>query len=643
MCGVNGYYLKEINNIKEINLNEANNKLSHRGPDNKGVYYAKKKLLGLGHTRLSIQDISSKGNQPMISECKRFVTVFNGEIYNFKEIKKFLFNKSKNFSLSSRSDTEILLKYYSYCDKNNKSIKYFFSKLIGIFSLAIWDNKLNKLVLARDSFGVKPLYYSYNKKGIFFSSEIKSLSEFGIDFKELDYQSINHYLSYIWCPGRGTPVKNIKKVSPGEVLIVEKGEITNSFYWYTHPYFKKRKIINSQYDCIKKTEKLLRKAVQKQLVSDVPLGAFLSGGLDSSSIVAFAKELIPDIKCFTIKTKESLKNDGFVDDYNYACKVANYLKVPLETVEVYTNALVDNLEKMVYQLDEPIADPASINVLFISRLAKESGIKVLLSGAGGDDLFSGYRRHRALGSEFVWTFLPMRIKNLIKKYSTNLQTKNIIERRLKRVFSGANLNRDERIINYFRWNSQNDLINIYSDDFRKQLKNINQNDPLMNYLESIPEDLPNLDRMLSLEQRFFLTDHNLLYTDKMSMQEGVEVRVPFLDHDLVNFATQVPVKFKNRRGELKWVLKKTMEPYLPKEIIYRPKTGFGVPLRKWIKDELKEWVREVLSFESIKRRGLFNPYAVQKLLQDNEDNKVDAGYTILSLVCIEIWCKKFQI
>ena len=367
-----------------------------------------------------------------------------------------------------------------------------------------------------------------------------------MESKEIDPVSINNYLSYIWCPGDGTPLKNVKKVSPGEYLLVSKGFVIKKNNWYKSPYLRKQKIINDKKFCIKNVRKLLKKAVETQLISDVPVGCFLSGGIDSSSIVALAKEFNPNIRCFTIKTQNKTRNDGFIDDFDFAQKASKYLNVPLDYIDVDEDMLINNIENMIYTMDEPIADPASINVQLISRLARKSGIKVLLSGTGGDDLFTGYRRHNTLSIENLWSFLPFKVRKSITKSSDILKARFPLERRIKKVLSGISLSKEERIINYFRWIKPEMLIKLYSPTFLSSLIESNFNDPLMEYLKNIPQEWTTLDQMLALEQRFFLIDHNLLYTDKMSMREGVEVRVPFLDHDLVEFAAKIPIKYKFR-------------------------------------------------------------------------------------------------
>ena len=296
---------------------------------------------------------------------------------------------------------------------------------------------------------------------------------------------------------------------------------------------------------------------------------------------------------------------------------------------------------MVIQLDEPLADPASLNVRYISQLAKDQGIKVLLSGAGGDDIFTGYRRHYALEIEGYWNWLPKNIRQFIENTSKHLNNNKPIQRRLSKLFNGAGLDNDERLLNYFRWTSDLTLQSLYSSDMQECMLNSITNSPMIDFIGDLSKNTSRLDQMLAIEQRFFLADHNLNYTDKMSMAVGLETRVPFLDKDLIEFAAHIPNKYKQRGHEGKWVLKKAMEAYLPKDIIYRPKSGFGVPLRRWLQEDLKELLGDLLSVDSLNKRGLFSAQAVQKLISDNDHGKIDASYTLLSLLCIEIWCRAY--
>ena len=626
MCGIVGVFGGDLNS-----LNSANSLISHRGPDDDGIYINRTLNIGLGHRRLSILDTSSFGHQPMFSDDGKLVLVFNGEIYNYKELRSDL--KRKGFVFQGKSDTEVLLKLY--LSEGKKML----SKLNGIFTFAILDINSESLFLARDSLGVKPLYYSTEDNVFAFASEIKALLKLIPNNKELDVESINRYLSFLWCPGDGTPLKSVKKLLPGEAIIVKNGCITDKWLWYKLPILNNTNKNLDKGRSISGVTKYLRQAVHRQMVADVPLGAFLSGGLDSSAVVAFAKEVNPDIRCFSIETKGK-QDKGFVADLPYAKRVAKHLNVSLDVVSIESHRMASDLESMIVQLDEPLADPAALNVLYISQLAREQGIKVLLSGAGGDDLFTGYRRHYALQLERYWGWLPKSVRTGLKGITKNLNTDNSINRRIVKMFNGAGLNSRDRLINYFRWSDDSLLQSLYSPEFRQQLAGSNSNQVMQDFLEPILTSASSLDQMLALEQRFFLTDHNLNYTDKMSMAAGVETRVPFLDLDLVNFAARIPDKFKQKGSVGKWVLKKAMEPYLPKEVIYRPKTGFGAPLRTWIKHDLQELLRDVLSPDSLNKRGLFSSKAVQQLILDN-NNKIDASYTLFSLLCIEIWCRHY--
>ena len=303
--------------------------------------------------------------------------------------------------------------------------------------------------------------------------------------------------------------------------------------------------------------------------------------------------------------------------------------------------MANDLEGMVAQLDEPLADPAALNVLYISQLARQFGAKVLLSGAGGDDLFSGYRRHRALMAQRYLNWLPKGLRCGLEAATQALDKRNPLTRRLAKYFDGAALEGDARLVNFFCWGREAELRSLFSPEFRSLLSAERAAEPLLDFLRPLDSDVPPLEKMLALEKRFFLSDHNLTYTDKMSMAAGVEVRVPFLDLDLVEFAARIPVGMKQRGRVGKWVLKKAMEPYLPREVIYRPKSGFSAPLRRWMRHELRDLLRDLLSTESIGRRGIFDASAVHRLIAANESGKVDASYTLLSLLCIEIWCRAY--
>lgn len=644
MCGIFGYSLSS-NAYSSSRWNEfARYSLSHRGPDGSGVVQNDEHGFGLVHTRLSIQDLSPSGQQPMHSPDNTVILVFNGEIYNFRELRTEL--KLAGYHFTGQSDTEVLLALYlSTRDDISKSsyevpMSRMLRRLNGIFAFAIWDFKFHSIFIARDAFGVKPLYVHPNRFGVFFASEIKAIQ---LVNPELDFASLDRYLSFLWCPGNGTPLNNVFSLGPGELMCISTGDIKSKSDWFHIPSSSpncKEDLHLSRKSSIFGVESYLREAVHRQMVSDVPVGAFLSGGLDSSSVVAFAREVSPEINCFTIDIA-GIGNDGFSDDLPYARRVAKHLKVPLDIVHVDAAQMASGIERMVWQLDEPLADPAPLNVMLISLLARKQGIKVLLSGNGGDDLFSGYRRHLALNNEIFWNWLPRSARILLRDLTGRLPNSSSHFRRLSKLFSGAHLGGNERIVNYFKWINRADLQALYTPEFLSCLGHARASDPMLDYLSELPEGTSRLERMLALEQRFFLIDHNLNYTDKMSMAAGVEVRVPFLDLNLVEFARHIPSKFKQRGRHGKWVLKKAMEPYLPKDVIYRSKSGFGGPLRRWLQTDLRDWLDDVLSVDRLQRRGLFDAKAVHRLIAANADGRIDASYTLFSLACIEIWCNYF--
>jgi asparagine synthase (glutamine-hydrolysing) len=632
MCGIVGLSMSANKEIDGDRLSNALANISHRGPDDSGIFEDFRNRVSLAHARLSILDLSDSGHQPMKSDDGNVVLVFNGEIYNFRELRAELIREGVCFH--GNSDTEVLLNLYLKEGVN------FLERLNGIFSFGIWDGRKKKLFIARDALGVKPLYYSHGKDYFAFSSEIKSLLYLIPETRELDLPSIHRYLSFMWCPGEGTPLKNVFKLGPGEAMWVQNSHIKRRWAWYKLPIFRAAPNYLAEKEAVMGTEFYLRQAVQRQMIADVPVGAFLSGGIDSSAVVAFAREANPDIHCFTIELLGEGEG-GVINDLPYARKVAKHLGVKLDVVQVDHGQIAKDLEYMVSQLDEPLADPASLNLFYISQLARRQGIKVLLSGVGGDDLFTGYRRHRAVQLEKFWAWLPRSTRYSLEKITSSLDQRSIFCRRISKLFNGASLDGDERIANYFRWASEINLMPLYTSETRRALAGQLSTKPMVDFLRPLASKVTALDRLLTLEQRFFLADHNLNYTDKMSMAAGVEVRVPFLDIDLVSFSARIPLGFKQNGAEGKWVLKKIMESYLPKNIVYRPKSGFGVPLRRWMQRDLRGLMSDVLSTDSLRCRGLFDSTAVENLIAANDRGKIDASYTLFSLMCIEIWCRRY--
>ncbi|MAI79668.1 MAG: asparagine synthase (glutamine-hydrolyzing) [Deltaproteobacteria bacterium] len=630
MCGIAGF----IGDYPKPLLHAMNQSLAHRGPDDYGELFDAENRLGLSHRRLSIIDLSPRGRQPMWDETGQVAIVFNGEIFNYRECRKRL--EGSGHAFKSDSDTEVILNLYLRYGEG------IFSRLNGMYAFAIWDSRDKSLLVARDGVGVKPLYYCESDRGFLFASELKALLQSPHVDRELDHQAIHSYLTYLWCPAPSTMLKSIKKLEPGFALRIKFGRIVKRWCFYDLPYDQAIVPMTEQ-EAIESVRESVETAVERQMVSDVPIGALLSGGLDSSAVVALARKAAPDqdFKCFTIGFNDkSFADEGWAEDLPYARQVAQHLGVDLETVYVGPE-MASEVESMVYHLDEPQADFAPINTYFICKLARDHGIKVLLSGAGGDDIFSGYRRHYALGIEQGWSWLPQLFRRAIRSTARKIPSNSAQLRRIAKAFSYADLDGDSRLSSYFQWIDPEFLHKIYSNDMLSALHASDYADPLIHSLDRLPPNMPDLNRMLYLDGKHFLADHNLNYFDKMSMATGIEVRVPLLDPDLISLAARLPTQYKQRGGVSKWVLKKAMEPYLPEQVIYRTKSGFGVPLRTWLGSELKPLVNDTLSEHSLSKRGLFNVEAVRDLQKRTQSGAIDATYTILSMMCIELWCRMF--
>ena len=630
MCGIAGF----SGEFDQALLERMNAALAHRGPDDAGIEYLADDAIGLAHRRLSIIDLSPRGHQPMWDATGRVATIYNGEIYNYRELRRELV--ADGYRFNSDSDTEVLLNLY--LRDGDKML----DRLNGIFAFALWDARSESLLLARDGLGVKPLYYAETPRGVVFASELKALLQESSIERRLDHHALYHHLLYLWCPSPLTMLEGVRKLEPGHALRIRSGRIVEDFRYYELP-FGQDFFDWPRQAVIVQVRKYLTRAVERQLVSDVPVGAFLSGGLDSSSVVALAQRALGEdekLQCFTIGfSDEAARVEGMARDLPYAERVAQHLGVDLHTIHVGPE-MVDELPNMIFHLDEPQADPAPINALFISRLARENGVKVLLSGVGGDDLFTGYRRHYAQIQEPYWSWLPPAAREGLRRFSLSVKPKTEFRRRLAKAFRYANLEGDDRTASYFHWIPPERLPPVFSRQVREEIASRGPG-PVAQALAGLPPTVPPLNRMLYLEEKFFLTDHNLNYVDKVSMANGVEVRVPLLDPELVSVAARLPLHYKQRGHIGKWILRKAMAPDLPREVIHRTKTGFGAPLRHWLRTDLRPIIDDALSDESLRRRGLFDPEGVRQLVQLNDRTEIDAAYTIFSMICVELWCRMF--
>lgn len=629
MCGIIGVAGKSE---RENFINAVRN-IAHRGPDDTGIYQTHNLLFG--HQRLSIQDLSDHGHQPMHSADGEWTIIFNGEIYNHLDIRKELENK---YIFRSSGDTETLL--YAFIEYGVKILK----RLNGIFSFAIFHHKSEELYIVRDQFGIKPLYYYLKEEKLIFGSEIKSFTAIeGFD-QAIDVSCIVNYITFLWSTGESTPFLHVKKLLPGHYIKVNPGKVTDmSIHKYYEIPFNGEYLEASENEIIEGLEQHLIRAVERQLLSDVPVAFFLSGGLDSSAIVAIAKNLRPSerLRCYTVKnTGGSMIDEGFADDLSYARKLSKILDLDLVEVEIDVNIIAD-FDKMVYHLDEPQADAAPLNVWKICEQAKQDGYKVLLGGTAGDDIFTGYRRHQALNLERKIQKIPIPIRKIIKKLTVFLGNSNSTTRRIKKIAQNIDKPSIDRLYGYFEWLDIKRVKSLFNTQNRNKLKDYYPLNYFKKLLLNIPDEHSEVNKYLYWELKTFLVDHNLNYTDKMSMASGIEVRVPFLDLELVEYAAKIPPQMKLKGNVVKYILKKTMEKYLPHEIIYRPKTGFGAPVRQWVTHDLNEKIHDYLGEKSIEKRGIFDPEAISLLVADNLTGKVDASYSILALMAIESWFRQF--
>lgn len=630
MCGFAGF----VGDFPEQLLEQFVARLHHRGPDDRGVFHDPKAQIGLAHTRLSVLDLSPRGHQPMTDPDTGCVIAYNGELYNFRVLRDELVAAGHTFI--SNSDTEVLLRLYIARGDSMLAV------LDGIFAFAIWDPRHDRVLLARDQFGIKPLYFSEVLQGVLFGSEIKALLASPSVPRDLDPQAIDATIRHLWCPGPRTILAGVRKLEPGTAMELRGGRVAKIFSYFTLPVQEPWDDPRARHGSDPRTtlRELLDQACRDQIVSDVPVGAFLSGGLDSSAVVALASRHVSQLPCFTMRfTSGDAAREG-LDDLPFARQVAKHLGV--ELIEVPVGGVVEgDLQDMVHQLDEPQADIAPLNVRRIAAAARERGIKVLLSGSGGDDLFAGYRRHQAAKVERLWSWLPVAARRGLRSTTAMLPQRSSLGRRVTKAFRDADRDVDERVAGYFEWLPTTMRRGLFTRDVAAQLDAGPPYHPLLDSARRLGPTIHPINKTLYLDVRYFLADHNLNYTDKMAMAHGVEVRVPLLSVDIARYAASLPVDQKLRGLTGKWILRQAVADLLPPAILTRAKTGFGAPLRSWLHGELASLVEDVLSPASLVRRNLFDPSAIAKLLEDDRSGRVDAAYPILAIVCIELWCRAF--
>jgi asparagine synthase (glutamine-hydrolysing) len=628
MCGITGIFaFNLIGKMNMIHLANATMALARRGPDFQDIYHDS--FVGLGHRRLSIIDTSEAANQPMWDNTQRYAIAFNGEIFNFRELRQELQNKGVSFF--SQSDTEVLLKLYIH------EKEACLNRLNGFFAFCIYDKQEQTFFLARDRYGVKPLLYLYDEDKFLFASEMKSLLQYGID-KTLDYTSLYTYLQLNYIPAPNTIFQSVKKLLPGHWLKVGSKQLALGSY-YSIPYDPIAVRNNTMtYDEAKeKFRSLLEASVQRRLEADVPLGAFLSGGIDSSVITGLATRHKPDLHTFSI----GFRDEKFFDETEYARLVARHFQTEHTVFSLSNDDLYQHVHTILNYLDEPFADSSAINVYILSKETRKHAT-VALSGDGADELLGGYNKHAAHYRVLHRGWKENLVGNLLPFWKVIPQSRNNPfsnkARQFRRFADGMNMSSRER---YWRWlgfTAENTALNLLSQRSKEQLIYSEYTTRKSELLATVP-DKENLNDILLSDTQLVLPNDMLTKVDLMSMANGLEVRNPFLDVELVNFIFSLPDNFKIDTTLRKRILQDTYRDFLPAKLYNRPKKGFEVPLLKWLRREMKSLITDdLLSEKFISEQKIFNYNSVNKLKQQLfSSNPGDAHAQVWGLLVFQWW------
>jgi len=636
MCGICGK-VSLNGNVSEELIRKMCGVLAHRGPDDEGVYInpspqpspqrGEGAVAGLGHRRLAVIDLSPMGHQPMSNEDGSIWIVLNGEIYNFIELKDELVKKGHIFK--SHTDTEVILHLYE--EKGVECLK----DLRGPFAFAIWDQRKERLFIARDRIGKKPLYYTYKNQTLIFASEIKALLQDPEVSVEVNRLAITDYLSYGYTPTPETMFKGIKKLPPAHFMIYEKGNIRLEKYWELD-FSKKVKL--SEKDYCNRIVDLLEESTKIRLISDVPLGAFLSGGIDSSAVVYMMSRLSSKpVKTFSIGFDEESYSE-----LKYAKIIAERFKTEHHEYIVKPDA-IELLPKLVWHYNEPYADSSALPSYYVAKMTRQE-VTVALNGDGGDEDFGGYERFMAaryaeLINKTPFPFKKKIIDNIIKRIPESLEFKDF-KTRLRRFLVMSAKTYRERHYNWvtiFRDNEKDDLFN---DGFKREITNRNS----FTYLDRAFNECGSkdiVDLVMSADIKTNLLDDLLVKMDIATMANSLEGRSPFLDHKMMEFCAAMPSNMKIKGVKLKYIIKKTLSKALPKQILSRGKMGFGVPLDAWFRNELKNYSYEILMSDKALKRGYFKKDAIRKILDEHTAAKANNGARIWSLLFLELWHREF--
>ncbi|MBL8149000.1 MAG: asparagine synthase (glutamine-hydrolyzing) [Blastocatellia bacterium] len=640
MCGICGIF-KHSNTQFEISeslIRSMRDRMLHRGPDDAGTYISPDGRVGFGHRRLSIVDLSASGRQPMANEDGSIWISFNGEIYNHKRLRAELLSKGHIYK--SNTDTETILHLYEEHGLD------FVQAIEGMFAIALWDSNQERLILVRDRLGIKPLYYTEVQGQLLFASEIKSLLAHPQVIRDVDEESLYHYLTFLTTPAPRTLFRGIKKLPAGHILVCDlHGRISIRNYW--DAIVARPQEDYSEEFCIDRIQTLLAESVEKQMMSDVPFGVFLSGGVDSSANVALmARAMNKPVRTFTVGFNSA---DGY-NELEYARQIAHHFGTDHHEVMIGPEDVVDFLPDLIFHQDEPIADPVCVPLYYVSKLVRDSGTIVVQVGEGSDEIFSGYSNyidylnlyekvwknveHMPMFARKIAGFITAPFADTIAEHFLP-RGKKLFPELVRRMGSGEELFWGGVII--YDEVSKRDLL---SKSYRDRTRSLSSYTVAKAHIDKIRAEKPSadfLERLIYVELKMRLAELLLMRVDKITMATSIEARVPFLDHKLVEFAMNIPRKLKYKDGQAKYILKKALEGVLPDNIIYRKKQGFGLPIKEWFIDRMSKFVQDSLMRSPLRKRELFNYDYIKTLIDVHRSGKIDYSFNLWSLLNLSLW------
>jgi len=615
MCGICGVFnFRTQTPVEPAALQRSTAAMVHRGPDDEGFHLDGE--LGLGNRRLSIIDLPG-GHQPLSNEDQTVWITFNGEIYNYRDLRADLISSGHQFRTSS--DTETIVHLYE--EEGLASL----DRLRGMFAFALWDSRQRRLLLARDRLGIKPLFFRLEPNRLVFASELRSLRQLCEQPLQVDPQAVYDFFGFRYIPAPNTFYLGVQKLLPGHYLVADSSGVRTQPYWDIPA---EEESIRSTEDIAQEVLERLRESVRLRLIADVPLGVFLSGGTDSSAVVALMAELgARPLRTFSVGFEEPQFNE-----LPFARRVAQRYATEHHELVVRPEHLSEELVRLVGFRDEPIAEPTDVALYLVARLASQS-VKVVLAGEGGDELFAGYPKYAADRLAGLVSALPQEVTQALARWLPYRQ------RRAKLALEALSIRDEaERSATWFASFSRMEREELFSPDFLAQVDPAHPARVFEGYLERVRDRSP-LKRMLYADLKIWLPDNLLLRGDQMTMAASIEERVPFLDHKLVELAARVPTRLLTRGFRTKVLLKRALRPYLPPETLRRRKVGFTVPVGDWFRKSLKSLVADLVLSPEAKTRGYFHAASMERFVREHFDGVRDRQKQLWALVNFELWCR----